>query len=247
MTALTTLARTNTKVLARDPMALFFGFVFPGLLLLMIGLVFPGATEPNPDLNGRRLVDLYAPVSIILGLATVALSLLPPVLGTDRERGILRRLSTTPVHPRVLVAAHLTVQLVVAVIACGLAVLVGTMVLDVPLPQSPGWFILAFFLAAAALLAVGLLIGAVVPTASAGQAGGMLLYFPLLFFAGLWFPLELMPEGVQTVARFVPTGASVSALESAWVGTTPDLSSLLVMGAYALGAGSLASLLFRWE
>lgn len=247
MTALTTMARTQAKVLLREPMSIFFGLVFPALLLLIIGVVFPGSTDPSPDFSGRRLVDIYAPVSLAFGLATVAISILPTTLGTDRERGILRRLSTTPVHPRVLVAAHLAVQLLVAACASVGAVLLGALVLDVPWPQSPAWFVLSFLLAAAALLGIGLLIGAVVPTASAGQAAGMILYFPLLFFAGVYIPMEVMPEGVRVVSEYTPGGAAVQALSDAWMGSIPATSNLLVMASYALVTGLVASWLFRWE
>lgn len=75
----------------------------------------------------------------------------------------------------------------------------------------------------------------------------MLLYFPLLFFAGVHIPLQVMPEGVRTISLFTPAGAAVQALSDGWVGTVPQTSSLLVMAAYAVVAGSLAVWLFRWD
>lgn len=247
MSALATLTKTQTKVFLREPMAVFFGLVFPALLLVVIGSVFPGATEPSPDFSGRSLVDIYAPVSIALGLATVAISLLPSILGGDRERGVLRRLSTTPVHPRALVTAHLAVQLVVVTCASVAAVVLGMLVFDIPFPQSPWWFLVSFALGAVSLLALGLLIGAIVPTASSGQAVGMIFYFPLLFFAGVYIPLEVMPEGVRTVSSYTPTGAAVQALSDSWAGSIPATSSLVVMATYALVVGLLAIWLFRWD
>ena len=76
-------------VVAFPAVVVFFGLVFPALLLVVIGTVFPGATDPSPDFGGRSLVEIYAPVSIALGLATVALSLLPATLASaegDAER-----------------------------------------------------------------------------------------------------------------------------------------------------------------
>jgi ABC-2 type transport system permease protein len=247
MSALTSLTRTQSKAFSREPLAVFFGLVFPALLLVVIGTVFPGATDPSPDLGGRSLVEIYAPVSIALGLATVALSLLPATLGGDREKGILRRLSTTPAHPRTLVAAHLVVQLVVVTIATVAAVLIGMLVFGIPFPESPGWFLVSYALGAISLLSVGLLVGAVVPTANSGQSIGMLLYFPFLFFAGVYIPLEVMPEGVRTVSGYTPGGAAVQALSASWAGGAPEVSSLLVMAGCALVAGSLAIRLFRWD
>lgn len=247
MSPLLTLTRAQARVFVREPLSLLFGLVFPALLLVVIGTAFPGATDPTPEFGGRSLVDVYAPAAIILGLSTLAIAMLPANLGTDRERGILRRLSTTPAHPRALVAAHLAVQAVAVSCATAAAVLVGVVALDLPFPRSVGWFLLAFALATMSLLAVGLLIGALVPTASAGQTVGMLLYFPLLFFAGIYVPLDVMPEGVRTISGWTPAGAAVEALGDSWAGVVPAASSLLVMALYTLVAGGLAVWRFRWE
>jgi ABC-2 type transport system permease protein len=247
MTALTTLTRTQSKVFLREPLAVFFGLVFPSVLIVVIGFAFPGATDPAEVFGGRSLVEVYAPTSIVLGLATVAIFLLPVALGGDREKGILRRLSTTPAHPRTLVAAHLVVQLVVVTVASVAAVLAAMLVFGIGLPESPGWFALSFVLGAMSLLAVGLLIGALVRTATSGQGLGMLFYFPLLFFAGVYIPLQVMPSGVRTISGYTPAGAAVQALSDSWFGVLPQTSSLLVMAAYIVVAGSLAIWLFRWE
>jgi ABC-2 type transport system permease protein len=247
MSALLTLTRAQARVFVREPLSLLFGLVFPALLLVVIGTAFPNATAPTPEFGGRSLVDVYAPASVILGLSTLAIAMLPANLGTDRERGILRRLSTTPAHPGALVAAHLIVQAVAVTCATAAAVLVGMLVLDLPLPRSLGAFVVAFALATVSLLAVGLLIGALVPTASAGQTAGMLLYFPLLFFAGIYVPLEVMPQGIRTISGWTPAGAAVEALGDSWAGATPSTSSLLVMGLYTVVAGGLAVWQFRWD
>lgn len=118
MAAVAALTKTQSKVFLREPLAVFFGLVFPSILLVVIGTAFPGATDPAPVFGGRSLVEVYASTSIVLGLATVAILLLPVALAGDREKGILRRLSTTPVHPRAMVTAHLAVQLLVGRRCC---------------------------------------------------------------------------------------------------------------------------------
>ncbi len=241
------LAQVETRLFVRDPIALFFGLVLPGLLLLLLGLFFPGFDEPSPDLGGATYIDVYAPMVLVLGLATVALVTLPPILGTYRQFGILRRLSTTPVHPARLLMAQLVVHIGVAIVAAVVAIVVAVAVFDVPFPQSPGWFALSYLLAAASIFSVGLLVGAVAPTTVAGQAIGMAIYFPMLFFAGLWIPRSIMSDGLRTVSDFTPLGSAVQALEDSWFGTTPSLTNLLVMAAWAVGVGLLAARVFRWE
>ena len=247
MTALTTLVSSQTRVFLREPVVVVFGLVFPAVLLLVIGNVFPGATEVSPELGNRSLVETYAPASAVMALLTLGIAMLPQALGLARERGILRRMAVTPAHPGLLVAAHLAVQAVAVTVATAGAVLVGVLVFGLPVPQRPGWFVLAFALSCVALLAIGTLVGALVPTAQGGAGAGMLLYFPMLFLAGIYLPLEVMPEGIRTFSSWTPPGAAVNALGDAWTGTAPSGTSLLVLLVTALVAGALATRRFRWE
>ena len=132
------IARTEAKLFARDPIALFFGFIFPGLLLLLLGLFFPGFDEPSADLGGDRYIDVYAPLVLALGLATLGLVTLPPILGTYRQFGILRRLRTTPVHPARLLWAQLAVHVGVAVAALPVGSAVGVSIDVVPVGTPVG-------------------------------------------------------------------------------------------------------------
>jgi ABC-2 type transport system permease protein len=247
MSALASLTKTEARLFVRDPMALFWGLAFPAGLLVIIGLVFPGAQDPSPDLGGSRLVDLYAPVALGLALATLGISVLPVILATARERGVLRRLATTPVHPARMVMAQLLVHLAVAVVSGILAVAIGIAFLNVTVPENLPGFILAFLLGAASLFGIGLLIGALAPTASSAQGIGLTVYFPLLFFAGVYFPREVMSDGLRQISDLTPSGAAVQALGDTWAGRSASASSLLVMAAFAIVTALVAIRFFRWE
>lgn len=247
MSATMNIARTEAKLFLRDPIALFFGLVFPGLLLLLLGLFFPGFDEPSADLGGDRYIEVYAPIVLALGLATLGLVTLPPILGTYRQFGILRRLRTTPVHPARLLWAQLAVHVAVAVVAAVIAILVAKLAFDVPFPQSPLWFVVSFLLAAASTFSIGLLVGAFARTTVSAQAIGMAIYFPMLFFAGVWIPRSIMSDGLRTVSDYTPLGASVQALADSWFGITPSITNLAVMAAYAVVVGLIAVRAFRWE
>jgi ABC-2 type transport system permease protein len=247
MSATTKLTRMEGRLFLREPVALFFGLIFPALLLLGLGSLFPGFDEPAPELGGGRFIDVYAPVAIVFGLAMLGVGTFPATLATYRELGILRRLRTTPLHPARLLWAQMLVQFSVAVVATAAVVIVATVVFAVPIPGQPIWFALSFILTAVAMAVTGLLIGSVAPTSQSAIAIGMAVYFPMLFFAGLWIPRELMSETLQTISDFTPLGAAVEALTDAWFGTTPDLLPLGIMLGYILVVGFAAVRFFRWE
>jgi ABC-2 type transport system permease protein len=175
MTASAKLIQTETKLFVRDPIALFFGLVFPTALLLVLGSLYPGFDEPAADLDGDRYIDVYSPIALVLGLATLGLVTLPPILGTYRQFGILRRLSTTPVHPARLLTAQLVVHTAIALIAAIAAIVAVVVAFDVVFPELPFWFLVSFALAVLSIFAIGLLLGAFVrsPASGAGAGGSL--------------------------------------------------------------------------
>ena len=246
MTRLAKLTVTEAKLFLRDPTAWFFVLVFPPLLFAILGSV-PAFREPDPELGGLRVIDLYVPILVGFVLAMLAISVLPNYLATYREKGILRRLSTTPVPPSNLLAAQLAMGLTLAVGAATLVIGIGAVAFGTDLPGQFAGFLVAFVLAAAALYAIGLLIAAVAPSGKAAAAIGTLLWFPVMFFAGLWVPRAALPDALNRIGDFTPLGAGVQAMQDAWNGAWPDPLHLAVMAAFAIGASLAAARLFRWE
>lgn len=247
MNASAKLMVTETRLQFRDWSVVTFGLVFPTVLLLVLGFAFPGFRDPNPDLDGARLIDLYTPIVLVFILVMVGVTTIAGVLASYRHDGILRRLRTTPVGPTRLLAAQLAAQLTIAGLGTAFAVVAALVVLDVPAPVSwPGVFV-ALSLTAATMFAIGLLIGAMVPSTSAAQAVSMVVWMPIMVLAGLWFPREGMPDLMRRISDLSPGGAGVDAVQQAWFGSGVPLSSLAVLAGFAVVVGGLAAVTFRWE
>ena len=72
------------------------------------------------------------------------------------------------------------------------------------------------------------------------QGLGSLLFFPLMFFAELWMPREVMPPTLQRIGEFTPLGAAVQTMQDAAVGLWPQLAHIAVLLAYAAAAWATA-------
>lgn len=240
------LAVTELKLFLREPAGLFWGIIFPMALLVIIGSI-PSSRKASTDLGGLRFIDVYVPTMIAFVLAVLALISLPAVLAAYRERGILRRLSTTPVQPSWVLAAQLAINVAVVVVTLSLIVGVGRVAFGVRLPAQIIGFVLAAALAVAALLAVGLFVAAIAPSGKAANVIGAILFYPMMFFAGLWVPRASMPDALRHISDFLPLGAAVQSLQDTTRGNWPQPLHLAVMAAYALIFGVAAVQLFRWE
>ena len=75
----------------------------------------------------------------------------------------------------------------------------------------------------------------------------MSVYFTSLFFAGVWLPLPLMPDAIQTIAGYTPLGAGSEALAAAWYGQPFPTSALLVMAVWTAVGVPVAARFFRWS
>jgi ABC-2 type transport system permease protein len=252
MSALFTLTVAEAKLFLREPMAVVFGVLFPTAILLALGAV-PALREPSPEFGGVRFVELWAPSALVLGLGIVGLHHIPATVAGYRERGILRRMSTTPVHPGTVLVAQLIVALAAAVAAAVLLIVSGWLVLDVPLPRRPFGFTLAFLLGFGAILAIAMLIAAVAPTARAASPLAIVVYMVTMFAGGVFLPRFLLPDFLMRLGDYTPPG--VQSLLHGWLGDavvaagTAGLSQPLqlgIMALFAVVAGGAAAKLFRW-
>jgi ABC-2 type transport system permease protein len=246
MTAFAKLTRVEIKLLLREPAAVFFGVAFGPLLVVILGSI-PGFRKPDPDLGGARIIDLYVPICAAFVLAIIGVSVLPTALAIYRERGILRRMSTTPVPPARLLGADLLAGLALGLVAIVALLAVGRLAFGVALPRQLLGYALALVLATAAVFALGLVVAAVAPSGKASSIIGNLLFFPLMFFAGLYVPREAMPPALRQVSDYTPLGAGVQALRDASTGSWPHAVHLAVLAGYLAVFSLAAARLFRWE
>jgi len=239
------LARTETRLMLRERAGLIWGLGFPPVLLIILGAL--GGKKPDKDLDGLTLAATYVPIVIAFSLAMLALNVMPVLLATYRERGVLRRMSTTPVPPSRLLAAQLLINLAVAVVTTVIVLIIARAAFDVGLPRQVGGFLLAFLLAAAGLFAIGLTIASLASSGKVANAAGALTFFPMMFFAGLWVPRAVMPDALRHVSDYTPMGSAVQALQDSARDHFPGALHLAVLAVYAVGFSVAAIRLFRWE
>ncbi|SDK55213.1 ABC-2 type transport system permease protein [Glycomyces sambucus] len=234
MTAFAKLAAVETKLLVREPGSLV------SVLIPLFFLVVFGASADATD-------TVLLPMGMAIAVALIGLYLLPTTLASYRERGILRRMSTTPVRPGNLLTVQMILQLVLLAAATALQLAVAGGVLGLSLPAGFAPVALVFALGTAAMFAIGLLIAALAPTGRAANGIGVLLYFPMAYLAGLIQPARQMPASLARIGEYTPLGAFRTALGQAWTGQAPEPLPLVLLAAYTVLISAVAARAFRWE
>lgn len=242
----TAVLKAEARLFLREPGALFSILGFPTVLLCVLGSI-PSFREPSADLNGLRVVDLYVPIVVLLAIIVSGLQAMPPVLTGYRERGILRRMSTTPMRPAALIGAQIALHGAAATVSAALALAVGRVVFDVALPRQFVGYLVALVLATLATLALGGTISAVSRTTKITQAIGSVVFFPAMFSSGVWLPVSTMPDVLRRIVDLTPFGATAQALDAAAAGDWPSWTHLGVTALWAVLLIAAARRWFKWE
>ncbi len=181
------IVRNEARLAWRQPAGIIVSIGISLGLLVIFGEISV-FRQTSANLGGLSAFDVYIPILIAFAIGIIALTYLPGPLVSYREQGILRRLSTTPAPASWLLAAQLVVQACLMVISILLLLIVSIVFFGASAPKNPGGLILAVILAIAALFAIGLAIAAVARTSAAARGIMAAVFYPLLFFAGLWLP-----------------------------------------------------------
>jgi ABC-2 type transport system permease protein len=244
LAALATLTRVETLLLLREPAAVGFTLALPLVLLVLNA---SDGNTPNPRLGGAGTIDVLMAGYLVYVMSTSAIMGLGETLADYRDRGILRRLRITPLRPWQILSSHALTHLAISLIGVVLLIGAGAAIADLSLPRSIGATVLAVTLSACAMISLGFLLGAVLPTVRTTQAVAAAIYFPAIFVSGALFPRETLPGFAQRIGDFLPMTYAVRSIREAWTVGTVDLPGLGILAATTVGLVLIAVRMFRWE
>ncbi|GGJ46895.1 ABC transporter permease [Streptomyces brasiliensis] len=238
--------RTEIRLFRREPGSVFWILLFPTLLLVILGSI-PSFRQADDDLGGLRTIDAYVPIAVLTGLIVGGLQAMPQTLTGYREQGILRRMAVTPVRPSALLSAHMLVYGAASLASAVFVLAVGRLAYDVSVPEQPFGYALALLLAVLVALALGSVVSALSRTTKIAGAIGSAVFFPSMFCAGVWLPVQAMPDLLARIVGWTPFGAAAQALNRAMAGHWPGWGHLGVLAMWILVLTGAASRWFRWE
>lgn len=240
-----TLIRTELRMFRREPLALFWGIVFPLILLIVIGL--SSGDKHRAAFGGLRFIDVYTPVLLVFVFGIIGLQAMPATLVGYRERGYLRRLSTTPIGAGSLLEAQWLIYTTLCLLSAIVTAVVAKLAFSVQLPTQFLGFLVVLLLTSTSMLSLGTLIASLASQPRTSQLIGALLFYPMMFFAGLWVPQASMGSTLRTIGHATPLGAAVDAVQVTMAGQWPPGWCFLCLLAWTVIVGRLAVRLFRWE
>jgi ABC-2 type transport system permease protein len=235
------------KLFLRDPMSAFFTLVFPLMYLFLFGAI--SGNEPSPQFGGQRTIDASIPGLIATIICITGLMSTTMTISTYREKGVLRRLRTTPVSPLVVLVAQVIVVFAMTALGMLLLIVAGRVAYHVGFAGNPFSLLGGFILSSLSFFGIGFILAGIMPSVRSAWVVGMVLLYPMMLLSGAFFTVELLPEAVRKVSAFIPLTYVVDLLRGLWAGEAwgEHVTEVIVL-ASMLVAGVLISIkTFRWE
>jgi ABC-2 type transport system permease protein len=195
-----------------------------------------------------RFIEFFVPGIIAMSVMTSSLSGAVNMNAELRQKGVIRKLSTTPITRTDWILSNILYQVILAVIATVAILVVSYAVFGVRLQINawlPGFLVLEVF----AFGGLGMILTRVANEAESATAAANFIMFPMMFLSGSFFPLDLMPGFLQTIARILPLYYVNEGLRSAMV--LADHAAALRDAAMIAAFGAVVFLLgintTRWD
>jgi ABC-2 type transport system permease protein len=181
----------------RNPGFLLPTLLFPSVFYLMFGIFLAHSNSADAP---RYLLASYGTFGVMApGLFGFGVS-----LALERDTGLLTLKRAMPMPPGAYLLGKMCMAMLVAGVVSIILLCMAVFLAGVSLPASRlATFFVLEVLGVLPFCALGLLIGTLVK--GQGAPGVVnLVYLPMAFLSGLWFPLSIMPPFLQSIAPIWP-------------------------------------------
>ena len=209
---------------------------------------FIRAAETSMLTKKYRFIEFFVPGIIAMSVMTSSLSGAVHMNAELRQKGVIRKLATTPITRTDWILSNILYQLILAVISTMAILVVSYAVFSVRL-QTNAWLLVFIVFEVFAFGGIGMILTRVANEAESATAAANFIMFPMMFLSGSFFPLEMMPGFLQTIARGLPLYYVNEGLRAAMVlvDNAAALRYSAVIGVFAVVVFVLGINTTKWE
>lgn len=167
--------------------------------------------------DGTQFIDFFAPG--IMGMAGLLVTFMLTIVTFVRERSssTLERLLTTPVTEGEIVSGYAISFGILALAQSSVILVTGVLLFNIQIEGSFLLALLVFFLLGVGSMGMGLLLSSVAKNEMQAVQFIPLVFIPSMLLAGIFWPLEAVPELLRPVSYFIPLTYAVDGARSVMI------------------------------
>jgi len=237
--------KLETKLFLREKEALFWTLIFPVFMIVLFGLIWK-----DDSWDGTPAINYLLPGIMVMAVMTTCL--LNTAMGTveEREKGIFRRLSLTPLKRQTLIGGQIVNRYLIVLVQTVILIAIGIAFFGATIGGNYLLFWAVLTIGALSFLALGFALAGFTKNEKSAHPVSMIVFFTLMFLGGCFFPTEEMPEFLHPVCEALPSlhlndALRMITVEGAW--SSEIWQELPVLLGWLAGCSALAVKFFKWE
>ncbi|ALX49269.1 ABC transporter permease [Lentibacillus amyloliquefaciens] len=234
------IASLELKKNLQDRGLLFWTLILPIVFTVLFIAVF---TSGAGETESRQVISSIVPGYTIMFVFFIMISMTESFI-KDRDKGMVARIASTPLSPYLYILGKWIPFIYIVMIQIMILLLFGKTVYDIPLEQ-PVYLLFLSVLLTFTVTGIGLALAVIVKTNNMGIALTQVIALGGAMLGGLWMPVDMMPDILQTISAFLPQYWGHQAFQDAMAGTLQFADFLqisLILSGFGL-SGFIAALL----
>jgi ABC-2 type transport system permease protein len=244
--------RYQMLTLWRIPVALFFTLALPIIMLVLFNAMFGDDLIETPE-GDWPTRQFYTGGLAAFTAVSATYTNLANMVPLRREEGVLKRWRGTPLPPWLYIAGFIVSAVLIALVGVVLMLSIGVAFydLDIEWAKMPAAFV-TFVVGVGSFAALGMLVAALVSSASAASAVANATILPLAFVSNIFIPLGSDPPGwVETIGNIFPLKAFAESFQDCFNPLVDppafEWANLAFVAAWGVAGGLVALKTFKWE
>ncbi len=235
----------NLKEFIRDKAGLFWLLAFPVVFIGLFGLLFTNGGQTD----GITDFDFVFPGIMAMALMQLGLFGAMNFLSL-RENKVIRSLSVTPLSKAALLSSEILLKILIGFAQASIILTIGIFVFGIEV-TNPLYLVYFFVLIGAMVfVSLGYMLITFATSIESGSGIAQVAQIAMMFLAGIFFPVDMLPELVQPIVRVIPLTYLADGFRQVIVGL-PGEYTMAVNLSFLIGWLMITSIItmkfWRWE
>jgi ABC-2 type transport system permease protein len=236
--------KLENRLFLREKEAIFWTLAFPVFLIALFGLIWKDETWG--DLSA---INWLLPGIIVMALMTTCFLNNAMFIVEQREKGIFRRISLTPLKKHILIIGQLVNRYLIVLLQTLILIALAVIFFGARVQGNLALFWVVLSIGALSFLALGFAIAGLIKSEKSAHPITMIIFFPLMFLGGCVFPIDAIPGFLHPFCEVLPSLHLNDALRAVVTGGTSFgeiWQDLLILGGWLVVCSAIAVKFFRW-
>jgi ABC-2 type transport system permease protein len=233
--------RMERRMFWRNPTAAFFNFLFPLMLLGLLGAVLAGQQDA---------LDVIVPGIAAMAIMSTTFTALAFNMTFLREQGVLKRIRGTPLPATAFLSGIALNAVTNTILQVGLIVVAGRIFFGLDWPSDWGELVLFTAAGVVCFASLGVALSHVIPNFDSAPAYVNAIFLPVIFVSGVFYDAQDAPGFLREIAEVLPLKHLIDGLSGAMVngsGIADNAGALGVIALWAAVGIVLAVRGFSWD